>query len=100
MARQTLSANESQTIQTSNACKFRFLSLPGQRSTQEIMVVVWIETVCLLVILMSIPLSGFVFPPESDQQLAYEIGETISFPDDMVQTTDKGNELRALLGAY
>ena len=47
---------------------------------------------------MSIPLSGFVFPPESDQQQANEIGETISFPDDMVQTTDKGNELRTLLG--
>lgn len=47
---------------------------------------------------MSIPLSGFVFPPEPDQQQANEIGETISFPDDMVQTTDKGNELRTLLG--
>lgn len=34
MARQTLIANESQTIHTSNACKSRFLSLPGQRSTQ------------------------------------------------------------------
>ena len=40
MARQTLSANESQSIQTSNACKFRFLSLPRQRSTQEIIAVI------------------------------------------------------------
>ena len=42
---------------------------------------------CVLVIQMTIPLSGFVFPPEDWQQGNYA-NATISFPDDMVQTTD------------
>ena len=41
--------------------------------------------------MMSKPISGFTFPSVK-QQNTKDIAETISFPDDMVQTDDGGKK--------
>jgi hypothetical protein len=40
---------------------------------------------------MKIPVSGFTFP-SVEQQSSRNLTETISFPDDLVQTDDAGRE--------
>jgi hypothetical protein len=45
----------------------------------------------ILVLFLKIPVSGFTFP-SVEQQSSKNITESISFPDDLVQTEDGGKE--------